>query len=47
VFLGPEMRSTGEVMGISDSFGASIAKSQIAASNALPTEGTVFFQCKQ
>jgi carbamoyl-phosphate synthase large subunit len=43
VFLGPEMRSTGEVMGISDSFGASIAKSQIAASNALPTEGSVFF----
>ena len=43
VFLGPEMRSTGEVMGISDSFGASIAKSQIAASNTLPTEGTVFF----
>ena len=43
VFLGPEMRSTGEVMGISDSFGASIAKSQIAASNALPTDGTVFF----
>jgi carbamoyl-phosphate synthase large subunit len=43
VFLGPEMRSTGEVMGISDSFGASIAKSQIAASNALPNEGTVFF----
>ncbi len=43
VFLGPEMRSTGEVMGISDSVGASIAKSQIAASNTLPTEGTVFF----
>jgi carbamoyl-phosphate synthase large subunit len=43
VFLGPEMRSTGEVMGISDNFGASIAKSQIAASNALPTGGTVFF----
>ncbi len=43
VFLGPEMRSTGEVMGISDSFGASIAKSQIAASNSLPIEGTVFF----
>jgi carbamoyl-phosphate synthase large subunit len=37
------MRSTGEVMGISDSFGASIAKSQIAASNTLPTEGTIFF----
>ncbi len=43
VFLGPEMRSTGEVMGISDNFGASIAKSQIAASNTLPTGGTVFF----
>ncbi|MGD0037026.1 MAG: carbamoyl-phosphate synthase large subunit [Bacteroidota bacterium] len=43
VFLGPEMRSTGEVMGISDNFGASIAKSQIAASNTLPTKGTVFF----
>jgi carbamoyl-phosphate synthase large subunit len=43
VFLGPEMRSTGEVMGISDNFGESIAKSQIAASNALPTSGTVFF----
>jgi carbamoyl-phosphate synthase large subunit len=43
VFLGPEMRSTGEVMGISDNFGASVAKSQIAASNALPDEGTVFF----
>lgn len=43
VFLGPEMRSTGEVMGISDNFGASIAKSQIAASNALPMCGTVFF----
>jgi carbamoyl-phosphate synthase large subunit len=43
VFLGPEMRSTGEVMGISDNFGASVAKSQIAASNTLPTNGTVFF----
>jgi carbamoyl-phosphate synthase large subunit len=43
VFLGPEMRSTGEVMGISDNFGASIAKSQIAASNTLPKEGTAFF----
>jgi carbamoyl-phosphate synthase large subunit len=43
VFLGPEMRSTGEVMGISDNFGASIAKSQIAANNTLPESGTVFF----
>jgi carbamoyl-phosphate synthase large subunit len=43
VFLGPEMRSTGEVMGISDNFGESIAKSQIAANNTLPENGTVFF----
>jgi carbamoyl-phosphate synthase large subunit len=43
VFLGPEMRSTGEVMGISGNFGESIAKSQMAAGNALPTEGKVFF----
>jgi carbamoyl-phosphate synthase large subunit len=35
------MRSTGEVMGISDSFGASFAKSQLAASNGLPLSGTV------
>ena len=43
VFLGPEMRSTGEVMGISDDFGMSIAKSQISAGNALPLKGTIFF----
>jgi carbamoyl-phosphate synthase large subunit len=43
VFLGPEMRSTGEVMAISNNFGESIAKSQIAASNALPDTGMVFF----
>ncbi|HXG37130.1 MAG TPA: carbamoyl-phosphate synthase large subunit [Bacteroidota bacterium] len=42
VFLGPEMRSTGEVMGISPTFGGAVAKSQIAAGNTLPTEGTVF-----
>ncbi len=47
MFLGPEMRSTGEVMGISDNFGASIAKSQIAANNTLPTEGTVFFSVNE
>jgi carbamoyl-phosphate synthase large subunit len=41
-FLGPEMRSTGEVMGISDSFGVSFAKSQIAAGGALPQKGTLF-----
>ena len=39
--LGPEMRSTGEVMGISDSFGSAFAKAQLAASNGLPLEGAV------
>lgn len=42
VFLGPEMRSTGEVMGISSAFGAAIAKAQMGAGNTLPTEGTIF-----
>lgn len=41
--LSPEMRSTGEVMGIDDDFGTSFLKSQIAADNALPREGAVFF----
>jgi carbamoyl-phosphate synthase large subunit len=40
--LGPEMRSTGEVMGIADSFGMAFAKAQISADGALPLEGTVF-----
>ncbi len=40
--LGPEMRSTGEVMGISDSFGSAFAKAQMAADNALPTSGAIF-----
>jgi carbamoyl-phosphate synthase large subunit len=39
--LGPEMRSTGEVMGISDSFGSAFAKAQLAASNGLPLEGSI------
>ncbi|HYC51231.1 MAG TPA: carbamoyl-phosphate synthase large subunit [Gemmatimonadaceae bacterium] len=39
--LGPEMRSTGEVMGIADSFGWAFAKAQLAASNGLPLEGTI------
>ncbi len=39
--LGPEMRSTGEVMGIADSFGSAFAKAQLAASNGLPLEGTI------
>jgi carbamoyl-phosphate synthase large subunit len=41
--LGPEMRSTGEVMGIGSTFGLAFAKSQIAAGNRLPVDGTVFF----
>jgi carbamoyl-phosphate synthase large subunit len=40
--LGPEMRSTGEVMGIADNFGEAFAKAQIAAGQQLPTKGTVF-----
>ena len=39
--LGPEMRSTGEVMGISDSFGSAFAKAQLAAGNGLPLDGTI------
>ncbi|MDO5739489.1 MAG: carbamoyl-phosphate synthase large subunit [Ornithinimicrobium sp.] len=40
--LGPEMRSTGEVMGIDAGFGAAFAKSQLRAGSSLPTGGTVF-----
>jgi carbamoyl-phosphate synthase large subunit len=40
--LGPEMRSTGEVMGIAETFGESYAKSQISAFGPLPKSGTVF-----
>jgi carbamoyl-phosphate synthase large subunit len=40
--LGPEMRSTGEVMGVSHSFGTAFAKAQLAAGNGLPLAGTVF-----
>ncbi|MHB8439777.1 MAG: carbamoyl-phosphate synthase large subunit [Acidimicrobiales bacterium] len=40
--LGPEMRSTGEVMGIGTTFGLAFAKSQIAAGTSLPLSGTVF-----
>jgi carbamoyl-phosphate synthase large subunit len=40
--LGPEMRSTGEVMGIDRSFGLAFTKSQAAAGNRLPERGTVF-----
>ncbi|MBD2082287.1 carbamoyl-phosphate synthase large subunit [Leptolyngbya sp. FACHB-17] len=40
--LGPEMRSTGEVMGIDTDFGKSYAKAELAASQRLPRQGTVF-----
>jgi carbamoyl-phosphate synthase large subunit len=40
--LGPEMRSTGEVMGIDRTFGLAFAKSQVAVGNRLPDRGTVF-----
>jgi carbamoyl-phosphate synthase large subunit len=44
--LGPEMLSTGEVMGISDNFGVAYAKSQMAAGNTLPLSGNVFFSVR-
>ncbi|MEM0986097.1 MAG: carbamoyl-phosphate synthase large subunit [Pseudomonadota bacterium] len=44
--LGPEMRSTGEVMGWDDDFGAAFLKSQIAANVSLPAEGRVFASVK-
>ncbi len=43
IVLGPEMRSTGEVMGIGESFGIAFAKSQLAAGLRLPSAGQVFF----
>jgi carbamoyl-phosphate synthase large subunit len=42
IVLGPEMRSTGEVMGISERFSIAFAKSQLAAGTVLPREGTIF-----
>jgi carbamoyl-phosphate synthase large subunit len=44
--LGPEMRSTGEVMGLDDSFPRAFAKAQIAAGNALPLRGRVFISVR-
>jgi carbamoyl-phosphate synthase large subunit len=46
VILGPEMRSTGEVMGIDESFEIAFAKSQIAAGTVLPMSGTVFISVR-
>ena len=42
IVLGPEMKSTGEVMGVSDRFSIAFAKSQLAAGTFLPTSGNVF-----
>lgn len=42
IILGPEMKSTGEVMGIDEKFEIAFAKSQVAAGNSLPRNGTVF-----
>ncbi len=46
ILLGPEMKSTGEVMGIDADFGRAFAKSQLGAGNELPMEGTVFISVK-
>jgi len=40
--LGPEMKSTGEVMGVADNFGEAFAKAQLAAGQKLPTQGAIF-----
>jgi len=47
IILGPEMKSTGEVMGIASNFGAAFAKSQLAANQALPKQGTVFISVNE
>ncbi len=44
--LGPEMKSTGEAMGVGDTFGEAYAKSQLGASSELPTGGTVFISVR-
>lgn len=44
--LGPEMRSTGEIMGIDTTFGRAFAKSQLAGGTMVPTSGTVFVSVK-
>jgi len=45
--LGPEMKSTGEVMGVGSSFGVAFAKAQLAAGVVLPTDGRVFLSVKE
>src|SRR5690606_26988328 len=44
--LGPDMKSTGEVMGVGDTFGEAFGKSQLGANNPIPTKGTVFISVR-
>jgi carbamoyl-phosphate synthase large subunit len=46
ILLGPEMKSTGEVMGMDDDFGIAYAKSQMAAQPALPLKGNIFISVR-
>ena len=46
VLLGPEMKSTGEVMGFDQNFGLSFAKSQMASNNSIPLKGTAFISVR-
>ena len=46
IILGPEMRSTGEAMGLDSNFGRAFAKSQLGAGSAMPLEGVVFVSVK-
>ncbi len=46
IVLGPEMKSTGEVMGIADDFGVAFAKSQLCANQGLPGKGKIFVSVK-
>ena len=45
--LGPEMKSTGEVMGVADGFGLAFSKAQLAAYHRIPTEGRVFISVNE
>ncbi|MGC9291122.1 MAG: carbamoyl-phosphate synthase large subunit [Acidobacteriaceae bacterium] len=46
IVLGPEMKSTGEVMGVADNFGEAFAKAQLSAGQKLPTQGTIFLSVR-
>ncbi len=46
VILGPEMKSTGEVMGVADNFGEAFAKAQLSAGQKLPTQGNIFISVR-